>query len=266
MTRAATPAVTAARLPGGGPVADFRVRLRPGADAADTLLAVMDAHGIRWAVATAGGTLPLERISRQFLKGGGVRENADNAGLLAACEAFPDRLVPCYFANPHHPAAYAGQAGRYAAVEISPAVHGVPLTDPRTAALVETAAHAGHSVYTVCLPLPGCGVADLVRLAADFPSVSFVLGHLGIGNIDVYGIELVRRCRNVLVETSGGYTVTLRAALELLGRTRVVFGSEHPLQDPGVELAKFAALGLDAATVARTTWENAHHILGKEFS
>ncbi|MGP3985986.1 amidohydrolase family protein [Streptomyces sp. 3N207] len=260
--RAVTSVMTAGQLPGGGVAFDFRVRLRPGAEAAAALLATMDAHGIRRALATAGGTAPLERIARQFLEGGGVTDDAGNSALLDTCEAHPDRLVPCYFANPHNPRAYAEQAARYAAMEVSPAVHGVPLADPRTAELVETAGRAGHSVYTVCLPLPGSGVAELVELAAAFPAVTFVLGHCGIGNIDVYGIELVRESPNVLVETSGGYTVTLRAALERLGGDRVLFGSEHPLQDPGVELAKFAALGLDATTVARVVRENAHRILG----
>ncbi|WP_344564858.1 amidohydrolase family protein [Streptomyces axinellae] len=254
----------ALRLPGAGPLFDFRVRLRPGADAAAGLLATMDAHGIRRAMVTPGGTATLARISRQFIKGGGVTEDADNGAALSVCQEHHERLVPCYFASPHNPDAYAAEGKDHAAVEISPAVHGVPLADPRTAALVETAQHAGHSVYTVCLPLPGSGVADLARLAAGFPSVTFVMGHCGIGNIDVWGLSLVRDSPNVLVETSGGYTVTLRAALGELGADRVLFGSEYPLQDPGVELAKFAALGLDGATLARITWENAHRILGED--
>ncbi|WP_326686790.1 MULTISPECIES: amidohydrolase family protein [unclassified Streptomyces] len=254
----------AARLPGAEALFDFRVRLRPTADAAAGLLAAMDAHGIRRAVVTPGGTASLARISRQFIEGGGVTDDADNGAALAVCRAHHERLVPCYFASPHNPDAYAAEGKLHAAVEISPAVHGVPLSDPRTAALAETAERTGHSVYTVCLPLPGSGVADLVRLAADFPSVTFVMGHCGIGNIDVWGLSLVRESPNVLVETSGGYTVTLRAALDELGSDRVLFGSEYPLQDPGVELAKVAALGLDSATLSRITWENAHRILGED--
>ncbi|WP_343041401.1 amidohydrolase family protein [Streptomyces typhae] len=260
-----TPAAGArGRLPLPGPLFDFRVRLRPAPASAEDLAAGLAAYGIRRAVVTPGGTAPLEQISRQFLRGGGIREDADNQAVLKACAGLGGALVPCYFANPHHPRAYAEQARDYAAVEISPAVHGVPLADPRTAALVATAAAVGHSVYTVCQPLPGSGVADLVRLAAGFPSVPFVMGHCGIGNIDVYGIRLVRESPNIWIETTGGYTVTLRAALAHLGAGRILFGSEHPLQSPGAELAKLAALGLDPTTWARITWENAHRILGED--
>jgi predicted TIM-barrel fold metal-dependent hydrolase len=139
---------------------------------------------------------------------------------------------------------YLAQAADYRGVEISPAVHGVPLDDPRTTGLVEAAASAGHPVYTVCLYRPGCGVGDLVALARTFPSTTFVLGHLGVDLIDTYAIDLVSEVDNVLVETSGGYTVLLRIACERLGPDRLLFGTEAPHQHPSVELAKFAALDL----------------------
>jgi predicted TIM-barrel fold metal-dependent hydrolase len=170
--------------------------------------------------------------------------------------------VPFYFANPHRdPSLYLSQAHDYYGVEISPAVHGVSLTDPRVVELVAVAASVGHPVYTVCLYRPGDTVADLVALARKFPSATFILGHLGVDLIDTYAVDLVSTVDNVLVETSGGYTVLLRTAYERLGPDRLLFGSEAPHQHPSVELAKFAAL--DLPETDRILWDNAYRLFGE---
>ena len=44
----------------------------------------------------------------------------------------------------------------------------------------------------------------------------------------------------------------------------MLFGTEYPIQDPGVELAKLAALGLDADTWTKVAWRNAHRVLGED--
>ncbi len=69
---------------------------------------------------------------------------------------------------------------------------------------------------------------------------------------------------NILVETSGGYTVLLRIAYERLGPSRLLFGSEAPHQHPSVELAKFDALGLPAADLDRIQRTNTLRLLGEE--
>ena len=205
----------------------------------------------------------LLELSRQLVTGEHVQADADNENVLAACASSGGRLVPVYFANPHRPVAdYRERAGDFRGLEISPAVHGVPLGDDRVTGLVAAAADAGHSVYVVCLSRDGCQVADLVQLARRFPAVTFVLGHTGIGNIDYYAVELIAPEPNIVVETSGGYTTVLSAALDRLGPSRVVFGTEFPLQDPAVELAKYQALGLPDTAWRQVAWDNASRLVG----
>ena len=226
-------------------IVDAHARLGPTAAARDRLLSMMDETGINRAVVVAGGVIDLDTLARQLADGGGVTADAHNEAALEAAALTQDRLIPFFFANPHRdPAVYAAQAGDYHGVEISPAVHGVPLTDPRMVGLVEAAADVGHPVYTVCLYRHGATVSDFVALARKFPSTTFILGHLGVDLIDTYAIDLVSEVDNVQVETSGGYTVLLRVACERLGPDRLLFGSEAPHQHPSVELAKFAALDL----------------------
>ncbi|GAA1774060.1 amidohydrolase family protein [Streptomonospora arabica] len=245
------------------PVVDFHVRLAPVAGAAERLLRRMDALAIERAVVCAGGVLPLFDLSRQLVEGGRTTGDPDNGAVLAAAERSGGRLVPAYFGNPHRDAdAYRDAAPHYRGLEVSPAVHGVALTDDRLAGLLDAAETAGHSVYTVCLEREGCRVADLARLAAARPEVTFVLGHTGVGNIDLYGISLVAPLPNVLVETSGGYTCAVAEAVAVLGGERVLFGSEYPLQDPAVELAKLDALDLAPADRRRVTRDNALRLLG----
>lgn len=247
---------------GQHPVLDFHVRLLPRPDALDRLVALMDQCRIDRAVVCAGGTIDLDRLSRQLVEGGHVETDADNQAVLTACARSDERLVPFFFANPHRdPDHYRSRAAEFRGLEISPAVHGVPLTDERIAMLVATAGEFDHSVYVVCLARPGSGVVDLVRLAQRFPGVRFVLGHSGVGNIDLYGLDLIAAYDNILVETSGGYTCVLRAALDRLGDDRVLFGSEYPLQHPSVEFAKFAALDLTPECWQKIAWHNAHRLI-----
>jgi predicted TIM-barrel fold metal-dependent hydrolase len=245
-----------------GPVFDFHARLVPRPGALEQLLDVHDRCGIGAGAVSAGGCIDLSRLSRQLVHGGHVTTDPDNDAVLHACATSSRRLLPFYFANPHRdPENYRQRAAQFVGVEISPAVHGIPLDDPRTRALIAVAEAADHPVYVVCLSRPGCEVADLVALADRFPRVTFVLGHSGIGNIDYYAVELVAPVPNIHFETSGGYTSVVRAAVDQLGPDRVLFGSEHPLQHPDVELAKFRALSLSAADWRRIAWENAHRLL-----
>ncbi|MEO3761905.1 amidohydrolase family protein [Streptomyces sp. B8F3] len=280
------------------PVLDFHVRLAPRPGALGRLLAALDGCGLARAVVCAGGTIDLDTLARQLVDGGHVETDADNDAVLAACASAGEgvaggdggapasegvaggdggapasegvaggggRLVPFWFANPHRPpGAYRERAAEFRGLEISPAVHGVALTDPRVTALVEVAADSGHPVYTVCLARPGAGVADLVTLARRFPRTDFVLGHSGIGNIDFHALALIRDEPNILLETSGGYTCVAEAAIDRLGAARVVFGSEYPLQHPAVELAKFTAIRTPPAQWRQIAWENAHRLLGEE--
>jgi hypothetical protein len=248
-----------------GQVLDFHVRLAPRPGAEKRLLSTLDECGLARAVVCAGGTIDLDRLSRQLIEGGHVETDADNDAVLDACAGTDGRLVPFFFANPHRPAeAYRKRAPGFRGLEISPAVHGVGLTDPRVFQLVAVAAELGHPVYIVCLDRPGARVTDLVALARRFPQVDFVLGHSGIGNIDLYALTLIGPEPNIALETSGGYTCVAEAGVRRLGAGRVVFGSEHPLQHPAVELAKFEVLRLPPEQWRQIAWDNAHRLLREE--
>ncbi len=245
-------------------VFDVHARLDAGQAAVGRLLTTMDRSGIGRAAVCSGGVIDLDRLATHIMCGGHVEADADNEAVLTGCSAAGGRLVPFFFGNPHRgPQVYREQAARFRGLEISPAVHGVALTDERTHELVRIAEDAGHPVYVVCLGRPGCGPGDLAALAEAFPRVSFVLGHCGFVGIDLYSLSVVAPHRNILAETSGCYTGVVRIAVQRLGSDRVLFGTEYPLQHPDVELTKLRSLDLDEATWHQITWRNACHLLGE---
>lgn len=247
----------------GQRIFDFHARLVPRKDAPERFLQTMNEVGFERAAVSAGGTLPLELLSRHIVEGGSANVDADNDFVLAASRASAGRLYPFFFANPFRdPNAYASRAKEFRGLELAPAVHGVALNDDRMAALIRVAEQVGHSVYLHCLPRPGFSVPELVALAGRFPRVTFVLAHCGIGHIDLYGIELITPCHNVLLETSGGYTRVITFALERMGPDRLLFGSEYPIQHPSVELAKYRALQLAPEQWRQIAWDNAARVLG----
>ena len=242
------------------PVFDFHARL-----AGDGLLSTLDGAGISRAAVSAGGLLSLERLSAQINDGGRAEVTADNEGVHEQCARSGGRLLPFFFADPLRDVeSYRAAAGRYRGLEISPAVHGFRLDDPAVADLAGIAEAAGHPVYLVCLGRPGARTADLVRLARAFPEVTFVWGHCGHTGLDIAGLAGIAPVPNILAETSGCLTVTARQAVERLGTARVLFGTEYPLQEPRVELAKLAALGLGPLETHDVMWGNACRVLGEE--
>ncbi|HEY9389975.1 MAG TPA: amidohydrolase family protein [Mycobacteriales bacterium] len=246
------------------PVFDFHAHLAAGPDALRRLLETMDQHGIQRAVVVAGGAVGPDELSRQIVEGGHVEDDADNEAVLSSCRQAEDRLVPFYFANPHRePDEYRRCAGAFRGLKLAPAVHGVPLTDARVTGLVEVAAQLGHPVYLHCLHRAGFGVRDLVTVATGFAQVNFVLGHAGVVNLDWHAVNLIAPHANVFFETSGGYTSVSAVALRRLGPTRVVFGTEYPLQHPAVELAKLDALDLPEETWRQVAWANARRLIGE---
>lgn len=247
------------------PVFDFHARLSPGPGALTRLLSAMDGSGVARAGVAAGGVIGLDVLSRQLVEGGYVTEDADNQGVLDAARSADGRLTPFWFGNPHQDTAGYREAGaHYAALELSPAVHGLRLDDPRYADYVDLAAEFRHPVYAVCIDREGARVADLADQAGKHPDTVFVLGHLGVGLIDTYGIDLVAPLPNVVVETSGAFGYTVRRAIDLLGADRVLFSAEHPLQHPAAELAKYQALNLPPDLLDQVLWRNAHRILRLE--
>jgi predicted TIM-barrel fold metal-dependent hydrolase len=103
---------------------------------------------------------------------------------------------------------------------------------------------------------------DVATLARRFPAVRIIMAHLtGCG---VRGVQAVKPCRNVVVDTSGAAPESgiVEYAVEQLGAGRVVYGSDAPIRDFGVAIARITGSRLDAPTRRKILHDNAAIILG----
>jgi uncharacterized protein len=99
-------------------------------------------------------------------------------------------------------------------------------------------------------PVGEVSVAEL--LANEYPDVDFIIAHLGSFADDWSAqqafIDPLSRHPNIYTDTSGIRRFDLlEQAVQRAGPGKVLFGTDGPWLHPGVELAKVAALGLNAA-------------------
>jgi hypothetical protein len=192
---------------------------------------------------------------------------------LAAARTYR-ALVPFGSAHPAaagavarvHRLADAGARG----LKVHPASQGIAPDDPRAMRLYAACRERGLPVLWHCGPV-GIETAmgrtlSQVRLyekpIADFPDVTFILGHSGALQADE-AIELSRRHPNVVLDLSCQGVRGVRAVLERADTERVCNGSDWPFyhQALGVARLLIAADG-DEALARRVLGGNARRILG----
>ncbi|MEN9402113.1 MAG: hypothetical protein RL091_816 [Verrucomicrobiota bacterium] len=102
---------------------------------------------------------------------------------------------------------------------------------------------------------------DVGTLARRFPEVRIIMAHLtGCGP---RGVLAVKDCPNVWVDTSGAAPEAgiVEYAVEQLGAERVLYGSDAPIRDFGVAIARITGSRLDAATKRKILHDNVRMLL-----
>jgi predicted TIM-barrel fold metal-dependent hydrolase len=102
---------------------------------------------------------------------------------------------------------------------------------------------------------------DVATLAKRFPNVRITMAHLtGCG---VRGVLAVKDCPNVVVDTSGAAPEAglVEYAVAQLGADRVLYGSDVPIRDFAVALARITGTQLDAKTQKKILQDNARKLL-----
>jgi predicted TIM-barrel fold metal-dependent hydrolase len=161
---------------------------------------------------------------------------------LQACEGEP-RLTPFAGAYPSdnwEDELQRAMEGGCKGLKIHPILQRIAPEDPFYFDLLEAYQHYGRPViahtgefdyYIVKDGFSPFGdVRRLEKLIAAFPSIPFILGHMGLYYSE-RAIELARRYEHVYLETSFQSLKVVRRALEAVGRERVFFGSDWPESD-----------------------------------
>ena len=103
---------------------------------------------------------------------------------------------------------------------------------------------------------------DVATLARRFPKVRIIMAHLtGCG---VRGVQAVKSFPNIVVDTSGAAPETgiIEYAVEQLGADRILYGSDVPIRDFGVAIARITGSRLDVTVQRKILHDNAAQLLG----
>lgn len=194
----------------------------------------------------------------------GLVFSPNNEAMLKAVESIAG-AYGLYWANPMRPG-HLEEALRFLShpeilgVKLHPLLDGYYPNDPAVHPLMEMLAdldlpvlvHTGHPIFT----LPW----SVEELAAAWPGVKVIMGHMGHGN-GIYinaAIDAAVRTSNVYLETSGMPMHTkIREAVDRAGAHKVLYGSDVPFHHPQVEMLKVRLSGLTADLVERVLEGNA---------
>lgn len=213
-----------------------QVRLSMGCK--ENLLRYMDKNGIDKSV-----VLPVAPFSTSMEY---LRKCADEPRLIPFASVHPSRDWEDDLKR--------AMEGGCRGLKIHPILQRIPPEDPFYFHLVEAFAPYGRPVlahtgefdyYIVKDGYASFGdVRRLEGLIASFPSVPFILGHMGL-YFPERALELARRHENVYLETSFQPLKVVKEALRVAGRERVMFGSDWPESDSkfALRLARRAAAG-----------------------
>ncbi len=104
--------------------------------------------------------------------------------------------------------------------------------------------------------------ADLSRLAVRFPTVSFILAHIGGGGDYAHTFAAVRDVPNVYLDLSGSGVDRgmLDHALESVGAKRLLWGADITLCTGLAKLRALEVIGLSAVDLSAIRWGNAARI------
>lgn len=206
---------------------------------ADALLRTMDAAGVGRAVVCTVD---------EFVA---VRNQEGNDHVLAAVREHPDRFWGLAAVNP-----WFGQAGvdelrrclgeGLVGLKLNSHLQGFVLSDPVVHPLIEVCEAFDAPLYAHTGTPITAEPFQLAELARTFPAVPMVMGHMGYTDFWYDAVPAALQSGNIHLETSLIDIMNIRSALERIGPTRVLFGSDYPESELSLEIEKMAMLEMTA--------------------
>lgn len=182
---------------------------------------------------------------------------AVNDHTLAAVRSAPDFFAGLCYLNPAHGAAFCLEEiercvvrGGMVGLKLWVAVNARrPELDPILERAVELGVPVLHHAWykTTQHVAEESDPSDIADLAARHPRATIIMAHLGGGGWR--GVRAVAARENVLVDTSGAPPEAglMEYAVRVLGPRRVLFGSDWPIRDFAVQVARVVGARLRPA-------------------
>jgi len=199
---------------------------------------------------------------------------AINDHTLAAMAARPELYIGFCYLNPAHSPAFIQEeidrcivAGGMKGIKLWISVKA---TDPRLDLIMERARELNvpvlhHSWYQVTpVDHNGSTPDEIAHLARRHPGTTVIMAHLG--GVRERGIRDIEELPNVYVDTSGSQPEAgmVEYAVRRIGAGRIIFGSDWPLRDFGVQLGRIVGADLTAEENRKIFYDNAAKVLKLE--
>jgi hypothetical protein len=155
-------------------------------------------------------------------------------------------------------------------IKVHPSVDRIKITDPATAPVLEFAAAEGLPVMVHCGRWQEMASYKLaLEVASERPDVTLILSHMGgdtpelvmgtVEGIEKGGLE------NVFLGTEGVREYwAVQNAVDVLGASRVIFGSDYPLGHPRMYMGVVEALKVADEDRALILGGNILRLMGEE--
>lgn len=182
----------------------------------------------------------------------------ENEHIIAGAKKYPDRIIPFARINPHYSETSVSDVTRYVSmgirgIKFHPFLDGAyPANDKR---LVHPIIHeaAKHNLLVIfhCGDAWNATPSLVADLAMDFPEVTFIVGHMGMYGFHMEALAFAKRVKNLYLDaTELVPPYWVKAAVEAVGKERVLFGSDIPYIPYGHEIDKIMKwAGLDEASI-----------------
>ncbi len=190
-----------------------------------------------------------------------------NLRVARLSEKYPDKIIG--FAV-HNPQSETGRLKTMLTEEVkSMGLKGLKTDGHPTREILDVVAELNIPVIYYPVPNPGSELIRMYHLmAATYPSVKFILPHLGSYRTSpwwdhIVAIDLAKRHPNIHLEASGIDTHSfLEMAAQELPAEQIVFGSYAPECDPRVEIYAIKLLKLPPEQEAKVLGGNIQRLLG----
>jgi predicted TIM-barrel fold metal-dependent hydrolase len=204
----------------------------------NVVLEQLDEAKIDQAVLVPGGMLDVRKMTK-YITGEekAVTTEPPNDLVEDAMKRYPEKFFGFYCVDPHRgdPVVeeFREAVGRgFVGLKLAPTVHQFSLTSNTVLKLAELCGELDLPFYSHTVYSPGASTKKMAYLAQTFPHTKFIIGHMGFGPADVDAIQYTRENDNLYLETSQGSYLIIKEALETLGSTKLIFGSEFPMYHP----------------------------------
>ncbi|SHJ39914.1 hypothetical protein SAMN02745163_01867 [Clostridium cavendishii DSM 21758] len=186
-----------------------------------------------------------------------------------AMNKYPDRVFGFFCVDPNdgevsiNEFTDAVKTQGFCGLKLAPIVHRFSLKSNIVKELARTCSELEVPCFFHTTDFEGSFTKDCHDLIKDCPNTKFILGHMGFGFSDSLSIEYAKKFENLYLETSCASTSIVRQAIQTLGDTKVIFGSEYPMDDPFYALSKITCLKLSEKSFENVTCNNILNLLQK---